>query len=76
MHEERSDANLRNRKESDHIVTMARLENALCRIARIVAEGRTQFLPIFLRLEKEVATCNENENALRRAERISREKNE
>ena len=58
-------------KRLNRPVTKKRLENALRIMAGIIAEGDYQYLPIFLRLEKELASCTENENAIERAKSIS-----
>lgn len=52
----------------------ARVENALGYVAAMVAEredGAT-YLPIFFRLEKELAALNEKESAIERARRLAR----
>ena len=52
----------------------ARVENALGYVAAMVAEredGAT-YLPIFFRLEKELAALDEKESAIERARRLAR----
>lgn len=59
------------RKRLNRPVTRARLEKALRILAGIIAEGSHQYLPVFLRVEKELASCSEQEEAIQRAKAIS-----
>ncbi len=63
-------------RKSNQILTVARLEKALRRVARLIASGRQEYLPIFLRLEKELVSCKEKQDAVLRAKRISEELSE
>ena len=58
-------------RRSTQVLTVVRLEKALRRIALLIASGRQEYLPIFLRLEKELASCKEKQDAVLRAKRIS-----
>lgn len=55
-------------------LTEKRIENALRIVANIIAEGEHQYLPIFLRLESELASCKEKTNAIERAKSFSSQK--
>ena len=48
-------------------VSHDRLRKALTAIASIVAKGEHQYLPIFLRLESELASCVKRKDAIERA---------
>lgn len=48
-------------------VSDSRLRKALKTTASYVAEGEAQYLPIFLRLEDELASCVERQDAIERA---------
>lgn len=54
----------------------ARLENALEFVATMVADrdDGAAYLPIFVRLENELAAMEEKETAIQRAKRLAREK--
>ncbi len=52
-------------------VTLERLLNAQKKVARIIAAGNTQYLPIFQRLTKEVEKFQEKEDALQLALKIA-----
>ncbi|KZL25480.1 hypothetical protein [Pseudovibrio sp. Ad37] len=52
-------------------VTLERLLNAQKKVARIIAAGNTQYLPIFQRLTKEVEEFQQKEAALQLALKIA-----
>ena len=58
-------------KKLNQMLTVKRLEKALVRVAYLIASGRQEYLPIFLRLEVELRVCKEKQDAVLRARRIS-----
>lgn len=55
-------------------VSNSRLRKALTAVAAMISNGEHQYLPIFLRLEEEMASCVERRDAIERAKAFFEEK--
>jgi len=62
------------RRRMERPVDQGRIERSLRILAQIVAEGDHRYLPIFVRLERELELWVEKSDALRRARRWNDQK--
>lgn len=61
-----------NRRPAPQPITMERVRNALVVAARLVEHGGDTYLPIFERLERELAGLEEKRSAVERARVMAR----